>query len=86
MNMLAVQYALEYEKDGFTVLTISPGWLKTDMGSEEADLEVETGVKAVLNLMNKADTSYNGKFYNIHVPGWEHKEGPNQYDGAEIAW
>ncbi|EHK17317.1 uncharacterized protein TRIVIDRAFT_41881 [Trichoderma virens Gv29-8] len=86
MNMLAVQYAIEYEKDGFTILTISPGWLKTDMGSEKADLDVDTGAKAVWDLANKADVSYNGKFYNIHVPGWEHNPGVNQYNGLEIPW
>jgi NAD(P)-dependent dehydrogenase (short-subunit alcohol dehydrogenase family) len=25
LNMLAAQYALDFEKDGFTVLSISPG-------------------------------------------------------------
>ncbi|UKZ95782.1 uncharacterized protein TrAFT101_010597 [Trichoderma asperellum] len=69
-----------------TAMTISPGWLKTDMGSDKADLDVATGVTAVVNLFNKADASYNGKFYNIHVSGWEHNEGVNQYDGAEIPW
>ncbi|KAH8821962.1 putative short chain oxidoreductase [Xylogone sp. PMI_703] len=86
MNMLAVQYALEFGNEGFTVLAISPGWLKTDMGSEKADLEVKTGVEAVKNLILKADPTMNGKFYNIHVPGWENAEGPNQYDGAELPW
>jgi hypothetical protein len=56
------------------------------MGSDKADLDVATGAKAVTDLVNKADTSYNGKFYNIFVSGWEHAEGPNQYDGLEIPW
>lgn len=56
------------------------------MGSDKADLDVAIGVKAVSDLVKKADTSYNGKFYNIHVPGWEHNEGINQYDGLEIPW
>ncbi|KAL9469310.1 hypothetical protein ACSS6W_011004 [Trichoderma asperelloides] len=86
MSMLTVQYAMEYKKEGFTFLAISPGWLKTDMGSDKADLDVATGVTAVVDLFNKADASYNGKFYNIHVSGWEHNEGVNQYDGAEIPW
>ncbi|KAK0759463.1 hypothetical protein N5P37_007651 [Trichoderma harzianum] len=86
MNMMAVQYAIEYEKYGFTFLTLSPGWLKTTMGGDMADLDVETGAKATWDIVNKADKSYNGKFYNIHVPGWEHNEGVNQYDGLEIPW
>ncbi|KAL7934698.1 hypothetical protein V8C35DRAFT_301609 [Trichoderma chlorosporum] len=86
MNMLAVQYAIAYEKDKFTILTVSPGWLKTDMGSENADLDADTGAKAVWDLANKADVSYNGKFCNVHVSGWEHNPGINQYDGQEIPW
>ncbi|KAM4057723.1 short chain dehydrogenase [Hirsutella rhossiliensis] len=86
MNMLSVQYAIAYEKEGFTVLAISPGWLKTDMGSERADLDVEQGVNAVKDLVLAADAKMNGKFYNIRVPGWEHAEGSNQYDGGEIPW
>ncbi|PNP45140.1 hypothetical protein TGAMA5MH_03191 [Trichoderma gamsii] len=86
MSMLTVQYAMEYKKEGFTFLALSPGWLKTDMGSDKADLDVATGAKAVKDLVDKADTSYNGKFYNILVSGWEHAEGINQYDGLEIAW
>ncbi|KAL7906504.1 hypothetical protein GGI35DRAFT_482662 [Trichoderma velutinum] len=86
MNMLAAQYALAYEKDGFTFLSISPGWLKTTMGSDIADLDVETGAKATWDIVARADKSYNGKFYNIHVPGWEHNKGANQYDGLEVPW
>lgn len=56
------------------------------MGSDKADLDVATGAKAVTDLVNKAETSYNGKFYNILVPGWEHNEGVNQYGGQEILW
>ncbi|KAF5135182.1 C-factor [Metarhizium anisopliae] len=86
MNMLSVQYAIDYEKEGFTVVAVSPGWLRTDMGSQDADLDVATGVRALKDLILSATVDANGKFYNIHVPGWEHAEGPNQYDGAVIPW
>ncbi|KIX03016.1 uncharacterized protein Z518_06566 [Rhinocladiella mackenziei CBS 650.93] len=86
LSMLTVQYAMEYEKEGFTIFLVSPGWLRTDMGSEHADLEVEVGAKAVLDILLKSSPETNGKFLNIHVPGWEHKEGPNQYDGAIVPW
>lgn len=56
------------------------------MGSQHADLDVATGVGALKDLILAADSTYNGKFYNIYVPGWENAEGPNQYDGAEIPW
>ncbi|KAK0262333.1 hypothetical protein LTR35_017722 [Friedmanniomyces endolithicus] len=86
MNMLNAQYALQYAEEGFTFVAISPGWIKTDLGSQYADLEVATGVTSVRDIILKADTSMNGKFVNIRVSGWEEAEGANQYNGAEIPW
>ncbi|KAM3502499.1 hypothetical protein MY11210_009045 [Beauveria gryllotalpidicola] len=86
MNMLSVQYALDYEKEDFTIVAVTPGWLRTDMGSQDADLDVTTGVNALKDVILSATTESNGKFCNIHVPGWEKADGPNQYDGAEIPW
>lgn len=56
------------------------------MGSQAADLEVEVGVKAVLDILPRDNAALNGKHLNIHVPGWEKAEGPNQYDGGVIPW
>ena len=56
------------------------------MGSSYADLEVETGVQAVLKIILEANPEMNGKFLNIYVPGWEKASGPNQYDGQELPW
>ncbi|KAJ5878389.1 hypothetical protein N7455_001854 [Penicillium solitum] len=86
LNMLTVQYAQQYANDGFTFLAISPGWLRTDLGGSRADLPVEVGAEKVLDIIQKATPEQNGKFVNIHVPGWETREGPNQYDGKEIPW
>ncbi|KAJ6138821.1 Short-chain dehydrogenase/reductase SDR [Penicillium samsonianum] len=86
LNMLTVQYARQYADDGFTFLTISPGWLRTDLGSQRADLPVEVGAEKILDIIQKATPEQNGRFVNIHVPGWETREGPNQYDGKDIPW
>jgi hypothetical protein len=56
------------------------------MGSSHADLEVNVGVEATLKVILDASPKVNGKFLNIHVPGWEKAEGPNQYDGLEVPW
>lgn len=37
-------------------------------------------------MVQKARPAQNGKFFNIHVPGWERAEGLNQYDGEEVPW
>ncbi|KAF3402003.1 hypothetical protein F1880_009925 [Penicillium rolfsii] len=86
LNMLTVQYAMQCEAEGFTFIAVSPGWLRTDLGSSRADLPVETGAEKVLDIVQQTGTHQNGKFLNIHVPGWENAPGINQYDGEEVAW
>ncbi|KAE8155196.1 hypothetical protein BDV25DRAFT_38344 [Aspergillus avenaceus] len=87
LNMLTKQYALNLEKEEFTVFCLSPGWLQTDMGGSGADLSSEEGAVAVLDLIQNANhRETNGRFLNIHVPGWEHAKGFNRYDGKEIPW
>ncbi|KAL4815052.1 hypothetical protein BDW67DRAFT_186102 [Aspergillus spinulosporus] len=86
MNMMTVQYALQYADEGFTVFAVSPGWLRTDMGGQYADLPVETGAEQVLKYVKNGGKELNGRFLNIHVPGWENAPGPNQYPGGDAPW
>lgn len=102
LNMLTKLWAHAYEQEGFNIFLLAPGvrsyqkmqsprtnsiqWLKTDIGTEYADLDVETGVKSVVEIILSADKSSNGRFRNVHVAGYENVEGPNKYDGKDIAW
>ncbi|CAG7929847.1 unnamed protein product [Penicillium olsonii] len=86
LNMLTVQYANQYSGEGFTFVGISPGWLRTDLGSARAHLSVETGAEKVLEVIQRVMPDQNGKFFNIHIPGWEAADGADQYDGKEIPW
>ncbi|KAL2869105.1 uncharacterized protein BJX67DRAFT_32495 [Aspergillus lucknowensis] len=86
LNMLTIQYALDYADEGFSVFAISPGWLRTVLGGEMADLPVETGAKETLKYIRQAGPELNGRFLNIHVPGWENAPGPNRYDGKDLPW
>ncbi|CAG8255128.1 unnamed protein product [Penicillium salamii] len=86
LNMLTVQYANQYSDDGFIFLGVSPGWLRTDLGSARADFSVETGAEKVLDIIQRAKLEHSGKFINIHIPGWEAGDGADQYDGNEIPW
>lgn len=56
------------------------------MGGSRADLPAAQGAEAVVRIMDDATTAQNGKFLNIHVPGWDKHEGANQYDGKEVPW
>ncbi|EIT74387.1 hypothetical protein AFCA_011262 [Aspergillus flavus] len=80
LNALTVQYAMSYKDEGFIFLAVSPGWLKTDMGGDDAHLTAEEGAQAVLNVVDKAESDSNGCFKNIYAPGWD------MYDGKNIPW
>ncbi|KAL8780239.1 MAG: hypothetical protein Q9213_006561 [Squamulea squamosa] len=87
MNSLTVQYALDYEKEGFTFMALSPGWMKTELGGGEmADLTAEEGAKASLDLIFRPGQELNGQFPKVLVKGWEKAEGNNQYDGSIPPW
>ncbi|OKP10351.1 hypothetical protein PENSUB_4198 [Penicillium subrubescens] len=87
LNALTVQYALDYEKEGFAFVAIAPGWLKTDLGGGDmADLTPEQGAKASLDILFRPNAEINGQFPKVLIPGWEKAKGPNVYDGTNVPW
>ncbi|RAL16790.1 SDR family oxidoreductase [Aspergillus homomorphus CBS 101889] len=84
LNMLTVLYSQELEKEGFAVFCVSPGWLQTELGGARADLPVDVGVRATLDIILNKGKEGNGRFFNIHIPGWD--KGWNRYDGGESPW
>jgi NAD(P)-dependent dehydrogenase (short-subunit alcohol dehydrogenase family) len=55
------------EKKELNAVSYTPGWCKTDMGGNGAPLSIrqgaDTAVWLILNIPNKYDTSYSGKFF-----------------------
>ncbi|KAF2724380.1 short chain oxidoreductase [Polychaeton citri CBS 116435] len=86
MNMLTVQYAQEYASKDLVIFALSPGWVKTDLGSDAADLTVEESTKAILDAVHTAGKETNGQFRNVLVKGWEENPGLNQYPGGVSPW
>ncbi|OJJ64672.1 hypothetical protein ASPSYDRAFT_168547 [Aspergillus sydowii CBS 593.65] len=80
LNALTVQYALSYKDDGFIFVPSSPGWIKTDMGGEDADLTVTQGAEAVLNVVDSITHENNGQYKSVLVPGWD------AYSGQDLPW
>jgi NAD(P)-dependent dehydrogenase (short-subunit alcohol dehydrogenase family) len=85
LNMLTLQYAFALEGEGFTVVGVSPGWLKTELGGEGnkeyAHLEVGVGVRAALEVISGVGKEDSGTLKNICVP--EHEMYAS---GEDLAW
>ncbi|KAF9630224.1 putative short chain oxidoreductase protein [Lasiodiplodia theobromae] len=84
VNSLTVQYALELEKDGFTVVPISPGYAKTDLSGNQGDITPEQSANAVLNFVSRMTTADNGKFYDLGAV--KDAPPPSTYFGENPPW
>ncbi|HEX6956973.1 MAG TPA: SDR family oxidoreductase [Ferrovibrio sp.] len=72
INAAMHNLALDLQSSGITCILLHPGWVKTDMGGQGADITTQqsvTGLKAVIDGASLSDT---GKFFN--------------YDGSEFPW
>ncbi|XP_049937313.1 C-factor-like isoform X1 [Schistocerca serialis cubense] len=62
----------ELATDGILVMTLHPGWVKTDMGGKEADLTVEFSAAEIVKTLFKLGKEHQGAFL--------------QYDGSVLPW
>ncbi len=69
LNMATVTLA---DETGLTVLSVHPGWIKTDMGGPEAELATGASATALLGWLASAGPADSGSF--------------RTYDGIAVAW
>ena len=72
LNLLAKGLAVTLAPRGVTVLAVSPGWVRTDMGGEGAPLSPEESVRGLRKVLAGATKGDSGKFLS--------------HDGSPIAW
>jgi NAD(P)-dependent dehydrogenase (short-subunit alcohol dehydrogenase family) len=51
LNTFIRSYAARHPDDTLTYLCISPGWVRTDMGGDNAPLDVATSVQGIVNTV-----------------------------------
>nr|WP_320050294.1 SDR family oxidoreductase [uncultured Desulfuromonas sp.] len=56
--------ALELKEKGITVCLVHPGWVKTDMGGDAADLTVEESASGIVDLAHNLTLKQSGTFLN----------------------
>jgi NAD(P)-dependent dehydrogenase (short-subunit alcohol dehydrogenase family) len=62
LNMLTRSTAFEFAPEGITIVAISPGWVRTDMGGEEADIAPEESAAAIVEAIRKVGPNLSGQF------------------------
>ena len=72
LNMLTKQASIDLAADGVTVVSQSPGWVRTDMGGANAKFSVEESVANMLRHLENVGPEANGKFFGE--------------EGEEIPW
>lgn len=62
LNMLTLRLAEKWKPWKLGVVSLSPGWVKTDMGGKEAELEVDDAVRQILATLDKLTLEHSGQF------------------------
>jgi len=72
LNKIMQVLALEQKDNGITVCPIHPGWVRTDMGGDNADISVEESAAGILTIIENIQLKDSGKFFT--------------WSGEEHAW
>ena len=72
LNVVMKTAALEWGPQGVTCISLHPGWVKTDMGGSEADIDPATSISGMRKVIAGANAEANGKFFD--------------YSGKELTW
>lgn len=71
MNMYTRSLAFDPQNAGIIVISLHPGWVRTDMGGPEAHLSTEESATRIMRVTERLTPADNGKFYT-----WEGVEYP----------
>ena len=65
LNMLTKHQSVEYKADDITAISLSPGWVKTEMGGNAAPLTVQQSAAKILQIIETISLADSGHFIGI---------------------
>ncbi len=71
-NMVVKNMAADLAAEGIDVVAIHPGWVRTDMGGEQAPVTPEQSVAGIRSLIDQPEMQISGRFFD--------------FEGNEVAW
>ena len=72
LNQVVKSLSVDLKPQGITVVSLHPGWVKTDMGGPNAPVSINQSIKGMMQVIDKTDIRDSGRFLN--------------YDGKELPW
>ena len=72
LNQIVKSLSIDLKPLGISVISLHPGWVRTDMGGLNALISVEESVNGMVGVISNTNIFNSGKFIN--------------YDGTEIPW
>ena len=72
LNMVTGNLAHDLRSRGITVLSVHPGWVRTDMGGSSADISTKTSAAGLRQLISNATIEDSGRFFS--------------WDGSALPW
>ena len=72
LNSAAKSLSIDWKEDGISILILHPGWVKTDMGGNNAKLEISDSISQMIKVIDDMTLSNSGTFVN--------------YSGKKLEW
>ena len=72
LNSAAKSLSIDWKEDGISILILHPGWVKTDMGGDNAKLEIPDSISQMIKVINDLNLTNSGSFVN--------------YTGEKLEW
>jgi NAD(P)-dependent dehydrogenase (short-subunit alcohol dehydrogenase family) len=72
VNQVVKSLSIDLARRDITVISLHPGWVKTDMGGPNAEIGTDTSVSGLKSILQSAGLAQSGQFieFNGHIIPW----------------